>query len=100
MRQIESMSFPVWFSRISASYKRLFDKGTGDGKLILRDVVGFSKLGLYDPETSYTADQLLELRGRQQMALHMLRHLDIDALELIALQNEAYEQSLELQTED
>ena len=93
MRQIEAMDFRMWFTRISASYKRLLDKNTGDGKLILRDIVGFSKLGLYEPNTSYTPEHLLELRGRQQMALHMLQHLDIDAVKMMELQNEAFTQS-------
>lgn len=89
MRQIESMDFRMWFTRISGAYKRMLGKDSTDGKLILRDIVGFSKLGLYQPNTDYTAEQLLELRGRQQMALHMLQHLDIDAVHLMELQNEA-----------
>lgn len=93
MRQIEAMSFKMWFTRISASYKRMLNKDDGDGKLILRDIVGFSKLGLYEPSIEYTPEQLLELRGRQQMALHMLQHLDIDAVAMMQLQNEAYTQS-------
>ena len=99
MRQIEAMDFKMWFTRISGSYKRLLNKDDGDGKLILRDIVGFSKLGLYEPNTSYTSDQLLELRGRQQMALHMLRHLDIDAVRLMELQNEAQSQGASLNEE-
>lgn len=98
-RQIEAMDFKMWFTRISASYKRLLDKNSGDGKLILRDIVGFSKLGLYE-DVKYTPEQLLELRGRQQMALHMLRHLDIDAVKLMELQNEAYTQGASLNNEE
>lgn len=90
---IESMDFRMWFTRLSSSYKRLLDKDSNDGKLVLRDIVGFAKLGLYEPNTSYTPEQMLELRGRQQMALHIMRHLDIDAARLIELQNEAYTQA-------
>lgn len=100
MRQIESMTFKMWFTRISASYKRLLNKDDGDGKLILRDIVGFSKLGLYEPEVTYTPEQLIEIRGRQQMALHMIRHLDIDAPALMELQNEAYTQGSSLTNEE
>ena len=71
----------------------MLNKESGDGKLILRDIVGFAKLGLYEPNTTYTPEQLLELRGRQQMALHILQHLDIDAVSMMELQNEAYTQS-------
>jgi hypothetical protein len=92
MRQIESMDFRMWFTRISSSYKRLLGNDSTDGKLILRDIVGFAKLGMYEPNAAYSPEQLMELRGRQQMALHMLRHLDIDAVQLMELQNEAHTQ--------
>ena len=96
MRMIEALDFRMWFTRLNGSYKRLLDKDTGDGLLILRDIVGFSKLGLYEPNVDYTKEQLLELRGRQQMALHILRHLDIDAVRMMELQNDSYTQASNL----
>jgi len=96
---IERLDFNMWFTRINGAYKRLLDKESADGKLVLRDIVGFSKLGLYEPNTSYTPEQLIELRGRQQMALHLMRHLDIDAVKMIELQNEAYTQGNDISEE-
>lgn len=96
MRMIEALDFRMWFTRLNGSYKRLLDKDTGDGLLILRDIVGFSKLGLYEPNVNYTKEQLLELRGRQQMALHIIRHLDIDAVRMMELQNDSYTQASNL----
>lgn len=93
---IEALDFRMWFTRLNGSYKRLLDKDTGDGLLILRDIVGFSKLGLYEPNVNYTKEQLLELRGRQQMALHIIRHLDIDAVRMMELQNDSYTQASNL----
>lgn len=98
-RQIESMDFRMWFTRISSAYKRLLGADSVDSRLILRDIVGFAKLGLYQPNTVATPEQLIELRGRQQMALHMLRHLDIDAVQLMELQNEAHTQGADLNEE-
>ena len=93
MRMIEALDFRRWFTTISSAYKKLLDKETPEGKLVLRDIVGFSKLGMYEPNTTYTAEQLIEMRGRQQMALHIMRHLDIDAVRLMELQNEAHTQA-------
>ena len=97
MRMIEALDFRRWFTSLSSAYKRLLDKDSGDGKLVLRDIVGFAQLGLYDPNSQHTPESLHELRGRQQMALHMLRHLDIDAVRLMELQNEAHTQANNLE---
>ena len=77
--------------RLNGAYKRMLKDD--DHKLIIRDIVGFAKLGQYEPDTSYTPEQLLELRGRQQMALHILRHIDIDAEAQIKAQNDAQAQA-------
>ena len=87
MRLIEKLSFKMMFSRLNGAYKRMLKDD--DHKLIIRDIVGFSGLGKYDPADVYTPEQLCELRGRQQMALHILRHLDIDAVAQIEHQNDA-----------
>lgn len=100
MRLIERLSFKRFFTGMNGAYKRLLDKDSSDGKLILRDIVGFAKLGFYEPNQAYTSEQLIELRGRQQMALHIIRHLDIDAVALMELQNEAHTQSNNLTAED
>lgn len=87
---IEKLNWKMLASRLNGTYKRMLKDD--DHKLIIRDIVGFAKLGAYEPETSYTPEQLLELRGRQQMALHILRHLDIDATAQIEHQNDAQAQ--------
>ena len=90
MRMIEKLNWKMLASRLNGAYRRLLKDD--DHKLIIRDIVGFAKLGQYEPEASYTPEQLLELRGRQQMALHILRHLDIDATTQIEYQNDAQAQ--------
>ncbi len=90
----------MYTTRINSAYKRLLGKDATDSKLILRDIVGFAKLGLYEPNIAYTPEQLAELRGRQQMALHIMRHLDIDAVKQIELQNEAQTQGASLNYEE
>lgn len=100
MRQIENLDFRMWFTRINGAYKRLLGAESVDSKLILRDIVGFSKLGLYEPNAKYSPEVLAELRGRQQMALHMLQHLDIDAVKQLELQNEAITQGASLNNEE
>jgi hypothetical protein len=92
MRQIEGMTYPQFFTRLSGAYKKMLGGKAQDSKLILRDIVGFAELGLYNPTAKCTGDELLELRGRQQMALHILQHLDIDAVSMMSLQNEAHTQ--------
>ena len=88
MRLIEKLTWKALATRLNSAYRRILKD---DGKdLIIRDIVGFSKLGLYEPSVSYTPEQLIELRGRQQMALHILRHLDIDAAQQIEHQNDAH----------
>ena len=78
MRLIEKLNFKMFASRLNGAYKKMLKDD--DNKLIIRDIVGFAKLGAYEPNVAYTAEQLLELRGRQQMALHILQHLDVDAV--------------------
>lgn len=74
-------------SKINGAYRRLLRDD--DHRLLIRDIVGFSKLGLYEPGVEYTPEQLIEIRGRQQMALHILRHLDIDAVSQMEHQHDA-----------
>ncbi|AUR93049.1 hypothetical protein NVP1182O_07 [Vibrio phage 1.182.O._10N.286.46.E1] len=90
MRMIERLNWKMLASRLNGAYKRMLNDG--DHKLIVRDIVGFAKLGMYEPAIEYTPEQLIELRGRQQMALHILRHLDIDATAQIEYQNDAQAQ--------
>ena len=90
MRFIEKLSWKRLATRLNGAYRKMLKDD--DHKLIVRDIVGFSKLGLYEPGVEYTKEQLLELRGRQQMALHILRHLDINAVEQIEYQNDAQQQ--------
>jgi hypothetical protein len=90
MRFIEKLSWKRLATRLNGAYRKMLKDD--DHKLIIRDIVGFSKLGLYEPSVEYTKEQLLELRGRQQMALHILRHLDINAVEQIEYQNDAQQQ--------
>lgn len=90
MRIIEKLTWRMLASRLNGAYKRML--GDDDSKLIIRDIVGFAKLGSYEPDVSYTPEQLIELRGRQQMALHILRHLDVDAVSQIEHQNDAQAQ--------
>lgn len=87
MRLIEKLNWKMYASRINGAYRRMLKDD--DHKLIIRDIVGFAKLGAYEPESTYTSERLMELRGRQQMALHILRHLDVDAVTQIELQNDA-----------
>lgn len=87
MRLIEKLSWKLLAARLNGAYRKTL--GHDDSKLIIRDIVGFSKLGLYEPSIEYTPEQLIELRGRQQMALHILRHLDISVTEQIEHQNDA-----------
>ena len=91
MRWIEKLDWRQHASRLSGTYKRMLKDD--DHKLIVRDIVGFSKLGQYEPLTEYTPEQLLELRGRQQMALHILRWLDIDVEAQIRANNDAQAQA-------
>lgn len=91
MRLIEKLNWKMYASRLNGAYKRMLKDD--DNKLIIRDLVGFAKLGLYEPGVEYTPEQLIELRGRQQMALHILRHLDCDAVEHIEYQNDAQTQA-------
>lgn len=98
MRWIEKLNLNQYKSKLNGAYKRLLNDD--DKNLVIRDIVGFAKLGLYDPLVSYTPEQLIELRGRQQMALHILRHLDIDATEQIQHQNDAYTQASYLNEEE
>lgn len=91
MRMIERLSMQMFGARLNGAYKRMLKDD--DHKLIVRDIVAFSKLGLYEPNIEYTPEQLLELRGRQQMALHILRHLDLDVSEQIERQNDAQQLS-------
>lgn len=91
MKFLESMTWKRYASRLNGAYRRFLKDD--DHKMVIRDIVGFAKLGLYEPETTYTAEQHAELRGRQQMALHILRHLDLDAVELIERQNEIQQQA-------
>lgn len=97
MRMIEKLNWKMLASRINGAYRRLLKDD--DHKLIVRDIVGFAKLGLYDAHVEYTPEQLIELRGRQQMALHILRHLDIDAVTQIEHQNDAQAQGTYLNEE-
>lgn len=90
MRLIEKLNWKMLASRLNGCYRRLLKDD--DHKLVIRDIVGFAKLGQYEPDTSYTPEQLIEIRGRQQMALHILRHLDIDAVTQIEYQNDAQTQ--------
>jgi len=90
MRLIEKLNWKMLASRLNGAYKRMLKDD--DHKLIIRDIVGFAKLGHYEPDVSYTPEQLLELRGRQQMALHILRHLDVDVVAQIEHQNDAQTQ--------
>lgn len=90
MRMIERLNWKMLSARLNGAYKRMLKDD--DHKLIIRDIVGFAKLGLYEPGIEYTPEQLIELRGRQQMALHMLRHLDIDVTAQIEYQNDAQQQ--------
>lgn len=87
MRLIEKLSWKLLAARLNGAYRKML--GNDDSKLIIRDIVGFSKLGLYEPGIAYTPEQLIELRGRQQMALHILRHMDISVIEQIEHQNDA-----------
>lgn len=97
MRILEALSLNRYKSKLNGAYKRFLKDD--DYKIVLRDIVGFSQLGLYNPEIDYTDAMLHELRGRQQMALHILRHLDVDAVQQIELQNDALMQATAI-TED
>lgn len=90
MRLIEKLDWKRLASRLNGAYKRMLNDD--DHKLIIRDIVGFAQLGVYNPNVTYTNEQLHELRGRQQMALHILRHLDVDAVQQIEHQNDAQTQ--------
>lgn len=94
MRYIEKLNWKMFASRLNGAYRRMLKDD--DHKLIIRDMVGFSKLGVYEPLEPYTPEQLIELRGRQQMALHILRHLDIDVVEMIEYQNDAQAQGKQI----
>lgn len=98
MRLIEKLNARMFLSRLNGAYKRMLKDD--DHKLIIRDITGFAKLGLYEPYAEYTPAALAELRGRQQMALHILRHLDIDPVSQIEHQNDAQAQGSYLQQED
>lgn len=97
MRLIEKLNWKMYASRINGAYRRMLKDD--DHKLIIRDIVGFAKLGAYEPDAAYTPEQLTELRGRQQMALHILRHLDVDAVTQIEFQNDAQTASTYLNEE-
>lgn len=98
MRLIEKLNWKMLASRLNGCYRRLLKDD--DHKLVIRDIVGFAKLGQYEPDVSYTPEQLIEIRGRQQMALHILRHLDIDAVTQIEHQNDAQTQGSYLNEEN
>ena len=87
MRMIEKLNWKMFASRLNGAYRRMLRDD--DHKLIIRDIVGFAGLGKYEPGVTYTSEQLAEIHGRQQMALHILRHLDVDAVTQIEHQNDA-----------
>lgn len=84
-RSLESFTNEQLNARVRGAYRKIFD--IEDHKLIIRDVVAFANLA-YHPE-SVTIEELPFLEGRRQMAMHFLRHLDIDPREIIEYQNDA-----------
>ena len=86
-RIIERMSRSMFTSRLIGAYKRAFDQD--DKKLLIRDIVGFSGLMSYDPEIKCDEKEMWMREGRRQMAMHILRHLDMNPIEIIQHQNDA-----------
>lgn len=97
MRFVEKLLPHRLAAKLNGAYRRFLKDD--DHKLVIRDIVGFSKLGLYEPGIEYTSEQLIEIRGRQQMALHILRHLDIDAVSQMEHQHDAQYQGSYLNEE-
>tara|TARA_R110001632_G_scaffold74944_3_gene171025 strand:- start:1157 stop:1453 length:297 start_codon:yes stop_codon:yes gene_type:complete len=91
MRLIEKLGWKSYAQRLNGVYRRILKDD--DHNLIIRDIVGFAKLGEYDPTSEYTPEKLMEMRGRQQMALHILRHLDADVEAQIRANNDAQAQA-------
>lgn len=94
-RLIEKLTFKQAISRLSGAYKRLLVDDQ-DARLVLRDIVGFSSLMTYHEQVEINKDQMLVLEGRRQMAMHILRHIDLDPRELIEARNDLQIQNEEM----
>lgn len=87
MRFIEKLNYKRLASRLNGAYKKMF--AVDDNKLVIRDIAGFAKLCSYEPDLQLPSEELHRLRGRQEMAMHILRHIDMDITEIIEHQNDA-----------
>lgn len=91
MRILERFNGRQLLSRINGAYRRFFNDEQ-DAKLILRDIVSFSGLCEYRDSPTVSRDDLLVMEGRKQMAMHMLRHIDIEPREFVEAHNDAIAQ--------
>lgn len=98
MRLIEKLNYKRLAARLNGAYKKMF--AVDDNKLVIRDIVGFARLGIYDPDSTLPSEELHRLRGRQEMAMHILRHLDMDIIQMIEHQNDAQLQGAYQNTEE
>ena len=87
MRQIEKLTDKQLLSRVSGAYKKLLDHD--DGKLVIRDIVSFAELTPVRFDVSVSPNELLVMEGRRQMAMHILKHLDLDPRQIIEATNDA-----------
>lgn len=65
------------------------------GRLIQMDIVGFAKFGEHPDTLTIDRDAMLILEGRRQLALHMLKHLDMSARQIIETLNDSILQNEE-----
>ena len=83
-RQVKKMTEKQLMASLCASYKELLADND-----IVKDIVSFSGVMEYRCTTELNKDELLIMEGRKQMALHILRHLDLEPRELIEQHNDA-----------
>ncbi len=83
-RQVQKMTERQLMASLCESYKLLLADND-----IVKDIVSFSGVMEYRSTTELNKDELLIMEGRKQMALHILRHLDLEPRELIEQHNDA-----------
>lgn len=69
----------------STAYRRVFDKSKLDSRVVLKDLLSFSKWG----DTTFIENERLaeRLRGRQDVVLRILQHQVMTPKQLMALLN-------------